>query len=554
MYNATITTCSGENPTVYAKAKEVRVLDEKKASGVFIKAKHVTFFVGPVPVFYTPIWQRHLGYRIFTFTVGYGSRVGAFLMGRAELHPTEWLTSNTHFDLYSKRGLGIGQDFDWVTPHGKGAIETYYIDDNDPYSNKDDSAVEKALTDSQRYRIKITHREQLNKETYFSTKLNWLSDPGVLRDFFNEEYKYAANPENYAVVQHSAEDYAASLRLDRRMYDFYTAVDRMPELTYDKYRSQIGDSPFVFESENSAVYLDKRHSETNAPLIPDYNSARFDTHDQIFLPLRFDEFFNVIPRAGYRGTWYSDTETGDAALRNLYELGTLTSFKSYKTLTEKSSYFGTGLRHVVEPYADYSYRYATMHTNEIHQFDAIDALDEQNEVRLGARNLLQSKRGVKRIANVVDSDVYTTYRLDHRSGERAFSNLVADTEVSLTDNFFIGTDLEYNWYTHDLTPANARAKFITDDQSEYSLEYRYLDGTRSLFTPKAVLFPNDKWSYEFSASYDGKYDEWYERKILINHKFDCIGMGVGLKVDEDNEPQFWIQFWLTAFPKSEVKL
>jgi lipopolysaccharide assembly outer membrane protein LptD (OstA)/outer membrane protein assembly factor BamD (BamD/ComL family) len=556
MRNAMITTCSGEKPAVYARAKEVRVLDEDKASGAFIRAKHVTFYVGPVPVFYTPVWQRHLGYRVFTFTVGAGGRLGAFVMGRAELHPTEWLTANTHFDLYSERGLGLGQDFDWITPNGRGSIETYHIDDGDPFDD-DDTAAERALIDSQRYRVKITHREQLAQETYLATKLNWLSDPTVIRDFFNEEYREAVNPENYAVVQHSAEDYAASLRVDRRLNDFYTTVERIPELTYDWYRSRISDSPFFFQSENNVAFLEMLNAETNLPPVlraDNYRSARLDTHNQIFLPLRFKEFFNVIPRAGYRGTWYSETATGasDSNLRNLYELGTLTSFKSYKTLTEKSGFYGTGLRHIVEPYADYSYRAASLHTNDLHQFDAIDALDDQNEVRFGARNFLQSKRGSKRIANVIDSDVYTTARFEPPTGERTFSNLVAATEMSVTENLFIRTDLEYNWYTHDLNPANARIKWVTEDQSEYSLEYRYLAGTRSLFTPRVKLFPNDKWSYEFSASYDGKYDEWYERKILVNHKFDCVGMGVGLKVDEDDDAQFWIQFWLTAFPQTLV--
>ena len=559
MTGVTMTTCSGEKPTVYAKAKEVRVLDEKKASGVFIKAKHVTFYVGPVPVFYTPIWQRHLGYRVFTFTVGYGGRLGAFIMGRAELHPTEWLTSNTHFDLYSRRGLGVGQDFDWETPSGRGGIKTYYIEDSDP-TDSDDEPSKIPLLNSERYRIRLDHREQLNRQTYFATRANFMSDPDVLEDFFNDEFKAAAEPENFAVVQHATDDYAAGVRVDRRMNNFYTTVDRIPEMTYDKYRSQIGDSPFYFESENSAGFFEKLNAETNlfpVPMNDNYRSARFDTYDRIFLPLRFQDFFNVTPRAGYRGTWYSETANGkgDANYRNIFEAGNLVSFKAYRTLTEKSGFYGTGLRHTVEPYADYSWRAKpNLRPDDLHQFDSIDTLDKQNEVRFGGRNLLQTKRGPKRIANFIDSDIYTTYRYEEPSGGRSFSNLVADTEMSLTDNFFIGTDLEYEWYKHDLTPANARMKWVTDDESEYSFEYRYLDGTRSLFTPRAVLFPNDKWSYEFSLSYDGKYGEWFERKILINHKFDCVGMGTGLKMDEDDELQFWIQFWLTAFPKSKMDL
>lgn len=562
MSNVIMTTCSGDNPTVYAKAKELRVVDEHKPSGVFIKAKHVTFYVGPVPVFYTPVWQRHLGYRVFTFTVGAGGDLGAFIMGRAELHPTDWLTSNTHLDLYSKRGVGVGQDFKWETPRGGGAIETYYINDGDPHDG-DDTPADIRLIDSERYRVKLTDREQIDESTYFATKLNWLSDPDILDDFFNDEFRHEANPENYAVVQRSKENYAASLRVDRRLNDFYTTVDRIPELTYDWYRSRVGDSPFYFESENNAAFLEKSNAELPGIAEPsDYRSARFDTYNRLFLPLRYKDFLNIVPRAGYRGTWYSETADGssDANFRNIFEAGTLTSFKAYKTVTGKSGFYGDGLRHVAEPYADYSWRAKpNLRPDDLYDFDSVDELDKQNEVRFGARNLLQTKRGINRIANFVDSDIYTTYRYEEPAGGRSFSNLVADTELSLTDNFFIQSDLEYNWYTRDLNPANGRFKLITDDESEYSFEYRYLDDPatgrkRSLFTPRVKLFPNDDWSYEFSASYDEKYDEWYERKILINHKFDCLGMGVGFKIDEDDDAQFWIQFWLTAFPQSPIKL
>lgn len=557
MYNVTMTTCSGDKPAVYAKAKEARVIDNGRPGDPFIKAKSVTFYVGPVPVFYTPVWQRHLGYRVFTFYFGYGGRVGGFAKVRAELHPTDWLVANSHLDLYSSRGVGVGQDFAWTTPRGGGSLQTYYINDSDPY-DKDDGAADRRIIGPQRSRVKFTEHEKIDEQTYFATKLNLLSDPDIIEDFFNDEFQSEANPENYAVVQRSAETYAASLRADRRMNNFYTTVDRVPELTYDWYRSQLGDSPFYFESENNLAFLEKQNAQTNLPPAgspPDYNSARVDSYNRIFLPLKFKEFFNVTPRAGYRGTWYSETSTnvvGSANYRQIFELGTLTSFKAYKPMTEKSGFFGTGLRHVAEPYADYSWRATpNLEPADLPQFDTIDALDKQNEIRFGERNFLQTKRGAKRIVNFLDSDVYTTYRFD-RSTNTLFGPLVADAQMSLTDNFSIQSDLEYDWYTRKITPANARINFIADDQSEYSFEYRYLDGTRELFTPRVKLFPNDKWSYEFSASYDRTYGEWYERKILVNHKFNCIGMGVGFRIDEDDQPQLWVQFWLTAFPQAKI--
>ncbi len=550
MINARITTCSGDKPLIYAKAREVRIIDENKPSGRFIKAKDVTFYVGKVPVFYTPVWRRHLGYRVFTFSVGYGGRLGVFIMARAELHPTDWLTASTHLDLYSARGVGLGQDFGWTTENGQGSIRTYYINDGDPYDD-DDNAADKALVDSQRYRVRLDHREQITDSTYFQTEFNYLSDPGILEDFFNDEFRDEANPENYAVVQYATNNYAASLRVDKRLNDFYTTVNRLPELSFDWYRSPVKNSPLYFQSDNSLGFFEMLNAETNLPpvLFPgNYSSARFDTYNQIFLPVRIKEFFNVIPRAAYRGTWYSDTPGGNAEFRNIFELGTLASFKAHKVMTDKSGFYGDGLRHIIEPYADYSYRPdPSVATNLLYQFDEIDALDRQNEVRLGVRNFIQTKRGDKRIVNFLDSDVYTSYRFDPLNNQEEFGPLVADVQMRLTDRFRIQSDLEYDMYANQFDEYNARLKYMSDDQSEYTFEYRYLNETRSLFAASASLFPNDDWSYQFLARYDATLNQWQDRRILVNHRFDCVGMGLGLRVDEDNQPSLWVQFWLTAF-------
>ncbi|QHI69679.1 LPS assembly protein LptD [Tichowtungia aerotolerans] len=549
MVNARITTCSGSDPIVYAKAGEVRLIDEDKPGGRFIKAKHVTFYVGDIPVFYTPYWQRHLGYRVFSFSVGYSGRLGAFVMGRAVLRPTDWLTTTSHLDLYSDRGVGLGQDFRWSTPRGQGGIKTYYISDNDPLENDDLTAAEQALIDSQRYRVHLDHQEQISDETYFRTEVNWLSDPTVLEDFFNDEFRQNVNPENYAVLQHSADSYAAGVRVDRSANDFYTTVERMPEASFDWYRAPLGDLAY-FQNETRAGFYEMQHAETNilpSVAAPDYRSARFDTYNQVFLPLRIKEFFNVIPRAAYRGTWYGDTPAGSAEYRNIVELGTLSSFKAHKKLTDQSGFYGTGLRHVVEPYADYLYRYSDIETNLLYQFDNIDELDDRNEVRFGMRNFLQTKRGARRVVNFLDTDLYTSYRLDRNTGEKDFGPLVANLDMSLTDDFRIQSDLEYDMHAGQFDEYNARAHYLATDSSQYSLEYRYLADTRSLVAASTELFPNNDWSYQFLVRYDATLNEWRERRFLVNHRFDCIGLGLGLKVDEDDEPSLWLHLWLNAF-------
>lgn len=583
MYNARITTCEGNDPLIYAKAKEIRILDEDKASGTLIHAKKVTFYVGKVPVFYTPVWKRHLGYRVFTYTLGYGGKIGAFVKGTASLRPTDWLNTNTHFDYYSSRGIGLGQDFFWelkqehevettngvetvLTTNGIGHIETYYINDSSPYENTD-SPAEESLVDSTRYRVKIGHQYDINDETYFITKINYLSDPYVLEDFFREEFRRNANPENYAVVQHATDEYAAGLRADKRLNDFYTTVDRIPELDFDWYRAQLNDSPYYFESESSLGFLEKLHGDTDRiprgggtnnvstnatflPKMPDYSSLRLDSYNQVFMPFRVNDFYNIIPRAAYRGTWYSDTAAGSGELRHIIELGTLVSTKSYKTLTEEAGFYGEGLRHIVEPYADYNFRRTSIDPLELYQFDEIDELDDENRIRFGVRNLLQTHAGTNRISNVLDVDVFTSFRLDPQDDEEYFGPLEADLELRLTDRFSLSSDLEFDWYENEFRDFNARARYTTEDMSEYALSYRYRNGTRSLWTPSLRLFPNADWSYILYAQYDSMHREWQERQLIVQRKFDCVSMGVGVEIDEDAETTFWLQFWLNAYPTS----
>jgi hypothetical protein len=260
-------------------------------------------------------------------------------------------------------------------------------------------------------------------------------------------------------------------------------------------------------------------------------------------------FFNIIPRAAYRGTWYGDTPSGSAEYRNIFEFGTLAAFKAHKVMTQKSGFYGDGLRHIIEPYAEHLYRDTSIATNRLYQFDELDALDRRNEVRFGLRNFIQTKRGAKRTVNFLDADIFTTYRLEREYGENNFGPLGADLQMNLTDRFRIQSDLEYDMDTDDFEDYNARFNYTTADQSRYAVEYRYLNGSRSLISTSADLFPNDKWSYYFLARYDSTWGEWRDRAIMVNRRFDCVGMGVGFKVDEDDELSLWLQLWLTAFDK-----
>ncbi|MFH0908553.1 MAG: LPS export ABC transporter periplasmic protein LptC, partial [bacterium] len=378
LHNATITTCEGDRPDVYIKAREARVIKQNT-----IVARGVVFYVGAVPVFYVPKWTRDIkgGKTDIDFVPGYGSRVGAYLLTAYNYRMDCGVTASTHLDYRTKRGVGVGQDFSWGDPDMpyRGAVKTYYTHDKSPMEKRDDAEQEtlNGIIDNDRYRIRLSDVHNLSDRDYAMTELNYLSDPAVIEDFFDNEYRNNVQPENRITLVHRADKFTAGLEFNKRLNDFYDNVDRLPEATLGVPRMQLGESPFYYESQNAASFLKKEYADQSDE--ESYDAFRVDSGHKVFYPTKHFGFLNVIPRAGYRGTYYSKTfeyntitnlttvtdtnglsittnevvtmadDTG-SDIRSLYELGFETSFKSFGVLNNDwISRDDQGLRHVVEP-------------------------------------------------------------------------------------------------------------------------------------------------------------------------------------------------------------
>ena len=283
------------------------------------------------------------------------------------------------------------------------------------------------MIDSDRYWARLTDRHNLSDRDYLITTAHYLSDKWLLHDFFDDEYQRNVQPENRVTLTHRGDRYSAGLELNARLNDFYNNVNRLPEAFLDFNRQQVFGTPFYYEGENTASYLERvynKHSTNNMP--EDFDAFRVDTRHMLSLPLRAMGFLSIVPRAGYRGTYYSKTKVthvftnvapvtntlgavvgvtnkisrsysdGDAIWRNLPEFGAETSFKAFGELYRGPVGLEDGdrdLRHVFEPYADYTRRLEpNVEPRELWQFDDIDKLSETNTIRIGLRNYLQTRR------------------------------------------------------------------------------------------------------------------------------------------------------------------
>ena len=601
LQNVTITTCDGDDPQFYLQANKARIIDGKT-----LKAYGVVPHLGGLPFFYMPYWTRSLEPESSSFDLvpGYSSRMGAFALMKLGYQVFDDTRAYTHVDYRSKRGVGLGQDFMWQDPKPeksyRGLLRGYYLNDQQPFYDAEEEAYRASTTSRQRYRLKLQDARSLGDRDGLYLEANYLSDPYVVEDFFDEEYRNNVQPENRLSLMHRGDNYSAGLQLNARLNDFFENIDRLPEADLEVYRMKLGETPFYYASQNSAAFLRHvypKNSATNTVSNPeDYDAFRLDTSHTLYYPTRHFDFLNVIPRAGYRGTFYSKTYSATTAtnvvlvtnttttatgtgtnvtttvvstnqvltamqelgagMRHLPQLGVETSFKAFKVLDQGPTGIGhdVGLRHVAEPYADYTFQpRPNLEQADVPQFDEVDQLGLENDVRLGMRNKLQTKRR-NYVHNLVDADVYTFYRFEKPAGvTNDFDNVNFLVRLRLVDWLMVDFDGAYDPYARQFNTFDTQLAFLAEDNSRLAIEHRYTRDSHNLLSGELMLFPNREWSFRVYARYEIETSAMQEHSYLVQHKNDCLGIGLGYR-RLDNENMIWAQIWLTALPQTAVDL
>ena len=581
LYNSTITTCEGTKPEFLMRAREAHVYDR-----LHLRAKGVVFYFGGVPFFYSPYFKADVNGEGLDFDVvpGYSSLMGFFLLTACNYGITETVSGSTHLDYRTKRGVGVGQDFRWKDTNtaSKGEITGYYAQDKKPYKDDKEELKRGGTVEEERYRLRLSDTHNVGERDYVITEVNYLSDKYIIQDFFDQEYRDNVQPENRISLTHPQDDYTAGLLINRRLNDFYENVNREPEATLDFSQQQIGESPFYYQGANKAAFMEKVYPETSTNT--DFDAFRVFTDHTISYPKKYFGFFNFIPRAGYKGTYYSKTyedtaeeslvtetdtngittvttnvqtgirETG-SGFRNIYELGFETSFKAFKVLHNDPTVLehDVGLRHVIEPYTYYTYiPEPNLLPEDLPQFDEIDTYDKRNDIKLGVRNKMQTKRDGG-VHDLVDVDVYSTYRLEPEDGQNDFTDISFDTELRLVHWWQMDFDGTYDTYEEGLKTFNTQLAFFAPDETRLSFEYRHEKDVKDLVTTELDLFPTRKWSLEFYARNEFEAGELEEISGFLIRRSRCMGYGIGAK-QVDDENTFWLQIWLLAFPDSQVSL
>jgi lipopolysaccharide assembly outer membrane protein LptD (OstA) len=481
-----ITTDDVSEPGYRVRCRSLTIIPGKK-----FEAHHATLLLGNVPIFYWPRYERSLERHPnnIELTPGYRSLYGAYLLGTYNWFVSPRLSGSIHADYREKRGFAGGPDLNYdLGRWGKGEFQFYFAHDREPGTNAFGTIIR-----DDRHRFSFTHKAELATNFTAQVVFREQGDPLIIRDFFEREYRQNVQPSSFLEVNKLWSNWSLNALAQPRVNDFFETVERLPDLKLSGLRQQLGISPFYYESESSVGYY-KHTFADNA--LPDFAAGRADSFHQLLLPQNFLGWLNVTPRVGGRFTHYSESEGLGAATtiqnRWVFNTGLETSFKASRVwqAAENKLFDVHGLRHVIEPSVNYVYVPApTVRPPLLPQFDpelpslrllpveypdynAIDAVDSQNVLRLGVRNHIQTKRQ-DRVETLVNWAIYSDWRLKPRTGQTTFSDVFSDLDFK-----------PRSWIT-------------------FNSETRYdiANGVFRLADHRIVLEPNDRWSLSAGHRY-----------------------------------------------------
>lgn len=556
--NGSFTTSDTTEPDYQLRAKTVRIYPKSR-----IVFSDVTFQVGRLPLLYFPYFYHSLNKDFgFLITPGYTSRWGAFALSHFAFPISESTDGRLRLDYRQKRGAGIGLETE--SEFGPGGrnwanFRSYYANDNSTDTNP--TSLKRKPIDSDRYRVSLQSRVYLTEDLYATVDLNKLSDEKYLEDFELREYRVDPQPDNVATVTQWHENYTATLMGRFAFNTFFDATERLPELVLDAKRTPILNSPFFYEGQTGIAQL--RRNFMDDSIYPDHDALRFDSFHQVLLPKTYFGWLSFVPRAGLRGTYYDQTGTIEdvltlqnvdafrpdgtkytysklntgkeldmkgSTLRPSFNTGFESSFKFSREFTSvQSRGWGLdGLRHVVQPYTNFSFVWSE-NDADILQFDryipstqlapidmtgftTIDSITNWTVWRLGMRNRLQTRRDNNTL-NWLELDTFCDVNIDapefpgvlDQNG--TLSNLFNNLRWRPLPWLSMDLDSQIPLTQEGFTQFNTRANFMVTSDLSLSLGHRYIDGNPYFTDSSLAEFGgyyriNDHWGFSVRERYE----------------------------------------------------
>ncbi len=622
-----LTSCDREKPHYSLTASSVKYSDDNT-----FRANNLVLRFGGVPVFYFPVlWGTTDGSSGYIIKPGYSGKKGAYLrFGRVKKYGEEGEAS-AYVDLMSKRGVGIGADVDYIDEKHTFKSRIYGILDSDP-PETEHGYDRRFRSRDERYRLSAYYSEELAPGIDIRLNIDLLSDIEMLSDWFRRDYRRLEQPRSYLDLNYDSEYFSTGIGIRPRLNDFYTVVETLPEYRFDVPRINIAGTSFQYESRTRLGYYSMkwRDFDRSRPEMFDYldNEAKlfedpndyesFRAHSQhfIYLPLHLGDFSTFTPRAGIAGTYYSrsskgkitdtdiadmldvddpdhpysrtdlkhyDAEGGDV-MRTAFEFGAEWKSRIYSDWFDWNSetFRISGVRHVLEPYINYTYAPDPSHDRDtLYYFDETDRLDRQHFVRFGIDQRLITRRDGGN-GTFLRLQSYYDFHFDRgEESERHPGDLGNRLDFTPRKDLAFWTGVVYDAGERKIHRGEAGLRFGEEDKLNFSTRYVFRNGhlSRSVWSMGSSLADisgessylkkrfeetdiiacelfipiNPLTSLTVEAEYDFDKSRLSEHRYILRRRLHCWDVGVGVGWD-NSDFELMLLAQLVAFPKVKLNV
>lgn len=620
--HASITTC-GDTPESFHNWHMAAKRVVYRPDGSFT-AYNVVYKLFDIPLFYFPVaWgQSDTSYGGFEIIPGYKSDWGPYLMIGKEWKLAKGVTNKTTFGYRFSRGPSLKNRTKIKTARSTTDLLLWGLSDDDPPSDLTVGGTDyngRFESEDQRFRLRLRHHSDWGKYLSLQINTDYRSDNDVLREFFRRDDRLNPQPATQINLAYQRERFDLALNYRPRVNDFESVVERLPELRLNMPRQDILGSRVYYAGETSWAQLRMKWREYDTPrnnptldptiIDPDnYSASRFDSLHLFYLPLKL-QGLQITPRIGARFTWYSRTsqtpltddqlnsnfladdprpsvdnpwsvfnydDQGGAHWRTAYEFGLELSTKFYHTNTKRysSRWHLNGLRHVVEPYANYTViPDPNLDREKIYYFDETDRIDDTNFVRFGVKQRWQTRRN-KRIYTFARVESYYDLHFSPRQDLRHTGDIGTVAELRPTDTFStwmkvlidsgnwkldvfrIGTTIGDPNRVHGSISYLVRNQFQTREVDSMGSELTRIHSATNF--PTAYEEENqlaltlglplgDKMQFNGEFYFDFDQGEVARQSYEITRDLNCW-MGALRVIKEPGDFAFMLSLWLKAFP------
>jgi LPS-assembly protein len=597
--DGTFTTHDSPKNDFHLHARTIRVYEDDRV--IF---QYVTAYVGKVPIFWWPYLYQSLN-EAFSFTISpaYLSSWGPSLLTQVTFPITDDIRGRFRLDYRGRRGVAVGFDstMDYFND-SEARLKTYYLQDQNP--NLNETNIPRKDVPTGRYRVSLADTTNFTDDIYGITNLTKLSDQFVMQDFFQGEFRLDPVPDNVIAVAKTDPFYTLTAIERFQANEFFTTTERQPEVVLDIKRHALFGGPIFYEGETGFANLRLQFPQDSG--FENYGTYRFDTFHQLTYPNTYFGWLSIVPRVGYRGTYYGKTfDLGSTTFippsnplepdfilppptlanpvkfdgdtfRSVFDTGAEASFKISRTWESvQSRAVGLdGLMHVIQPFTDFSYvkedgpnptailgfdRFQPStqpRALDFPQFTSIDSIADWTVWRVGVRNRLETRRDDRTIT-WFELDSFVDVQFENPYQPTDYSNLVNNIRFTPLPWMSLSINSQVPAFAKGFTEVDTVANVQPLANLQLSVAHRYLNGNpffqdSSLFVVGGYYRIDDNWGVAVQEQYEGATGILEQQRYSIYRDLSSwVASFGGIIRDNNGSKEYGVLFTITlkAFPK-----